>query len=191
MSDTVDYSTTPDRTDDRLRADVADLIRAYPDFPSPGVLFQDLCPVIATPTMTTRIARAAIRHFAGAFDIVLAVEARGFVFGAVLAQESGSPLVLARKSGKLPGRVYRVGYDLEYGRAALELQCDVLPPSARVLLVDDVLATGGTLSAAAELVELAHGTVAGYAVVATLTELGGPARLWRYRGYCTLTLPID
>jgi adenine phosphoribosyltransferase len=173
-----------------LAAEIADLVTAYPDFPSPGVLFQDLSPVLATPGTMSRISDAITRRFAGSFDFVLGVEARGFVFGAAVARESVRPLALARKAGKLPGRVHRVSYDLEYGQAVLELQHDVLPPDARVLLVDDVLATGGTLRSAAQLVRLARGRVAGYAAVAEIAGLDGAATLNEYPGFSIVTLPV-
>jgi adenine phosphoribosyltransferase len=121
---------------------------------------------------------------------VLGVEGRGFVFGAAVARESVRPLALARKAGKLPGWVHSASYDLSHGRAVLELQHDVLPAGARVLLVDDVLATGGTLRSAAHLVRLAHGRVTGYAVVAEIADLGGGATLKEYPGFSIVTLPV-
>jgi adenine phosphoribosyltransferase len=108
---------------------------------------------------------------------VLAVEARGFIVGTTTADVSGRPLTLARKRGKLPGPVRAAHYALEYGQATLEIQDDAFAPGERVLVVDDVLATGGTLAVAGELVRGGGATVAGYAVVLQLAELGGAARL--------------
>ena len=171
-----------------LARTVAALLRAHPDFPEPGVLFQDLGPVYAAPGALAELASAVAGRYAGDFDAVVAIEARGFVLGAAVAQQAGQPLVLARKPGKLPGELHTVTYSLEYGEAELQTQTDVFPPEARVLLVDDVLATGGTLAAAARLVELGGGRVAGYAVVVTIAALGGPRRLAGIPGFSVLTL---
>jgi adenine phosphoribosyltransferase len=156
---------------------VALTVRGYPDFPSPGILFQDLCPVFAEPQLRRSIGSAIAERFRGGFDRVLAVEARGFVVGALVADASDRPLVLARKKGKLPGTLLSAAYALEYGTAVLELQHDAFGAGERVLVVDDVLATGGTLAAAASLVTEAGATVAGFGVVLELAALGGVARL--------------
>ncbi|MEQ0562231.1 adenine phosphoribosyltransferase [Amycolatopsis sp. NEAU-NG30] len=168
---------------------VAALLRGYPDFPEPGVLFQDLGPVYADPGTLAGLASAVAARYDGAFDAVVAIEARGFVLGAAVAQHAAKPLVLARKPGKLPGELHSVAYALEYGEAVLQTQKDAFAPGARVLLVDDVLATGGTLAAAGRLVELGGGRVAGYAVVVTIAALGGTRRLAGIPGFSVLTLP--
>jgi adenine phosphoribosyltransferase len=181
-------SLAPTDPAEQLSRDVVARLRPYPDFPEPGVLFQDLCPVFADPALLNRVVSAVLARYSGAFDVVLGVEARGFVLATAVAQLSGRPLVLARKPGKLPGRLHQVRYSLEYGHAALETQQDAFPRGARVLLVDDVLATGGTLEAAAKLVSLGGGLVAGYAVVVTIAPLGGPARLSAQPAFSVLTL---
>lgn len=170
-------SSRANHSTEQVTRDVLAAVRAVPDFPSQGIVFQDLCPVLAEPELLGRIADALLERFAGGFDAVLAVEARGFVFGAALAAAGATPLVLVRKPGKLPGPVFRVSYALEYGRAELQLQRDAFVPGTRLLVVDDVLATGGTLAAAGELVTTAHGSVTAYAVIITIPGLGGAARL--------------
>lgn len=162
---------------DALAGDILAAARVVPDFPKPGIGFQDLCPVLARPRLLARIADTIAGRFAGACDAVLAIEARGFVYGTAIAQAADLPLVLARKAGKLPGPVDGVEYALEYGHAVLETQRDAFPSGARVLLVDDVLATGGTLRAAAELVHKGQGVVAGCAVVLAIAGLNGARRL--------------
>ncbi|MDI3418025.1 S-methyl-5-thioribose-1-phosphate isomerase [Streptomyces luteolus] len=161
--------------------DLADRIaactRVVPDFPTAGVSFQDLGPVYADATLVRDTAAAMHRAFQGRFDSVLALEARGFPLGAVVAQRAGTPLVLARKPGKLPGTVDSVQYGLEYGSDRLETQSGALTPGAHVLVVDDVLATGGTLEAAARLVERSGARVSGLATVLELTALGGREKL--------------
>ncbi|MBN6038812.1 adenine phosphoribosyltransferase [Amycolatopsis sp. 195334CR] len=176
--------------DTALAADVVAALREFPDFPEPGVLFQDLSPVFADPVLLRRIARAVVTRFDGGFDVVLAIEARGFPLGALVAAESERPLVLARKPGKLPGPVHRVRYALEYGRTTLEIQRDALAAGARVLLVDDVLATGGTLVAAAELVHLAGAEATGCAVVVAIRGLGGAGKLPGIGHFRVATVPV-
>jgi len=147
-----------------------------PDFPQPGVLFRDLSPALADASVFAAIVdELATGH--GPLDIVLGIEARGFVLGAAVAHALRHGFAWARKPGKLPTVAQRASYTLEYGTATLELPADVLVPGQRVLVVDDVLATGGTLAAACELVEAAGAEVAGLAVVVELPDLGGRAQL--------------
>lgn len=167
---------------------IAKTLRMFPDFPSPGVAFQDLCPVLAQPVLVHRLAEAMISRAGDAFDRVVAVEARGFVLGAVVAQLSERPLILARKRGKLPGPVHTVEYALEYGTASLQIQEDALEVGDCVLVVDDVLATGGTLAAAGELVARAGASVGGFAVALRIAGLGGTERLAPRRVFSVLTV---
>jgi adenine phosphoribosyltransferase len=154
-----------------LGHDIKARLREYPDFPETGVVFQDLSSVFGDPVLMRRVAVAMATAFSGDFSHVVAVEARGFLIGSYLSQATALPLVLARKAGKLPGPVDRVEYGLEYGKAALEVQQGRLGPGDRALVVDDVLATGGTLAAATELVMAAEAQVAGYAVVLRIAGL--------------------
>ena len=156
-------------------------IRDIPDFPEPGILFRDITPLLKDVD--------AFRHVIGRFqhrfkdskiDAVVAVESRGFVFGAPLAYEMGVPIVPARKQGKLPGETHRAEYTLEYGKAAMEIHVDAVTPGQRVLLLDDLLATGGTLEASAKLVEMAGGVVQDIGVVIELLDLQGRRRLDGY-----------
>ena len=156
-------------------------IRDIPDFPEPGILFRDITPLLAHPPALRRAVDGIAERFAGvSFDAIVGIESRGFVFSAALAYSLGVPLVPARKSGKLPSEVLSVSYDLEYGSDALEMHADAIAPGGRALLVDDLLATGGTLSAAARLVESAGGTVAGIGVVIELAALRGRDALAGY-----------
>lgn len=155
------------------------LTAIVPDFPEPGILFRDLTPVLADPDALHAVATELAASAHEAFDAIAGVEARGFALAAAAAAVSGTGLVLIRKAGKLPRPVYRREYALEYGTAALELHRDELPRGARVLLVDDVLATGGTLGAALGLLGDAGLEVAGVSVALELAALGGRARLGR------------
>jgi adenine phosphoribosyltransferase len=153
-------------------------IRDVPDFPKPGILFKDITPVLSEPSLYT----AVVDHLAEAhadvrIDRVVGIEARGFIFAAPLAVRLGAGFVPVRKPGKLPHRTVRVEYALEYGMDALEAHEDAIRPGDRVLLVDDLLATGGTAAAAAQLVERLGGRVVGAAFVVELGFLDGRARL--------------
>ncbi len=156
---------------------VARLTRVIPDFPEPGISFQDLTPVIADGEAFATVADALVEPFAGRFDVIAGVEARGFAFGAAAAARHGVGVVLVRKAGKLPGGTIRHAYQLEYGSAELEVHVDQVPPGTRVLIVDDVLATGGTLEATASLVDRAGWSIAGLSTVLELAALGGRGRL--------------
>lgn len=153
------------------------LTRVTPDFPEPGILFRDLTPVFADGPALAAVADALVAPFAGSFDVIAGVEARGFALAAAAAARSGHGLLLVRKAGKLPGATLSESYALEYGEATLQVHVDQLPAGTRVLLVDDVLATGGTLGASQRLIERAGWTLAGTAVVLELDGLGGRERL--------------
>ena len=154
--------------------DLRDYIRDVPDFPEPGILFRDITPLLQSPEAFDH----AIDRFAEAcagrpFDAVCGIDARGFLFAAPLALRLGKPLVPVRKAGKLPAETVSVTYSLEYGEAAVEMHDDGVRTGESVLIVDDVLATGGTLAAAATLVRAAGGVVAGAVVLVELADLGG------------------
>jgi len=153
------------------------LTRVIADFPGPGIRFRDLTPVFADAEALVSVADALSAPFAGSYDIVAGVEARGFALAAATAARTGHGLLLVRKAGKLPGETLRESYALEYGEATLEVHVGQLAPGTRVLLVDDVLATGGTLGAAQALIERAGWVLAGTAVVLELDGLGGREQL--------------
>jgi len=153
-------------------------IRDIPDFPQPGVLYRDITPLLANPIAFKSVLDALAAQYQGAkVEAVVAVESRGFIFGAPLAYLLGVPFVTARKFGKLPYTTINVAYQLEYGEAIIEMHTDALTPDQRVLIVDDLLATGGTTAATVELVEKLGGNVIGIAFVIELTFLNGRQRL--------------
>jgi adenine phosphoribosyltransferase len=157
--------------------DLSKLLRDVPDFPKPGILFKDITPLLASPAgMQAAIAQLAKLDF-GRVDKIAAIESRGFLFGVPLAMQLGVGFVPVRKPGKLPWRTNRVEYALEYGTDAIEIHQDAVAKGERVLLVDDLLATGGTMGAACQLVEGVGGTVAGCAFVVELAFLAGRKRL--------------
>ena len=158
------------------------LIRSVPDFPRVGVMFRDVSPLLANADGFARCIEALAEPWQGSgVQLVGGIEARGFIFGAALARRLHAGFVPLRKAGKLPPPVRSAAYALEYGSDRLEMQCEVVKPGERVLLVDDVLATGGTLQAAADLVARSGAELVGAGVVIELTALGGRAR-WAERG---------
>lgn len=150
------------------------LIRDIPDFPHPGILFRDLTPLLAVPA-ATEVVLAALEAWARplAPTLVAAIEARGFIFGGALAARLGVGFAPIRKPGKLPFETYEESYGLEYGTDRLQIHRDAAPAGSRVVVVDDLLATGGTAAAAARLVERCGGEVAGFGFVVELTALDG------------------
>ncbi len=153
-------------------------IREIPDFPKPGILFRDITPIFLNPEAL----KAAIRLMKDrAKDLaptkIAAMESRGFLFGAPLAHELGLGMILVRKPGKLPGETLKREYALEYGTDALEIHADAVTPQDRVLIVDDLLATGGTAQATAELIKQAGASVAGFIFLIELAGLEGRSRL--------------
>ena len=162
---------------DRLAEHLERLVRDVPDFPKPGVLFKDISPLLADHAGLTAVVAGLADAGRGGVDKVVGIEARGFILAAPVALELGAGFVPVRKAGKLPGPIHRVAYALEYGEAVLEVHQDAVAPGERVLVIDDVLATGGTLAAACSLVEACGGEVAGVAVLMELEFLGGRAAL--------------
>lgn len=156
---------------------LATLVRAVPDFPKPGIVFRDIGPLLADAAgFEAAVAGMCARWIEKAPDVVCGVESRGFIFGAAMARALGCGFVPIRKPGKLPGPVLAQAYSLEYGEDRLELQAQALPRGARVLLVDDVLATGGTLMAAAALLDEAGAELCGASVLIELPALQGRGR---------------
>lgn len=153
-------------------------VRVIPDYPKPGVSFRDITPLLGDPNAYGHVVRALVDRFSG-HDVtrVLGIEARGFILAAPVALQLGAGFVPVRKPGKLPWAVVREEYDLEYGSDKLEMHRDAIHPGERVLVIDDVLATGGTAAAACRLVETLDGVVVGVGVVLELQALGGRQRL--------------
>ncbi|MGW5237912.1 adenine phosphoribosyltransferase [Monashia sp. NPDC004114] len=156
---------------------VARGVRDVPDFPKPGIVFKDLSPLLADGPAFAALVGDIAGRWDGRIDAVAGVEARGFIFGAPVAHALGIGFVAIRKAGKLPGETLGSSYDLEYGSAHVEVQSDAFRPAERVLLVDDVLATGGTAAAACELVERTGASVTALEFVIELGFLDGRSRL--------------
>lgn len=154
--------------------DLKRMIRVIPDFPQPGISFKDITTVLKDPDGLRFTVQEMARHFRDrGVDLIVGVESRGFLIGAPLAYELGTGFVLVRKPGKLPAATLRVEYEKEYGFDALEIHRDAVQPGQRVLLVDDLLATGGTIGAAARLVEQLGGEIVGFAFMIELAGLQG------------------
>ena len=170
--------------------ELATYIRDIPDFPKPGILFKDITPLLAEPRAFQHSIDLLAEHYRPQpLDAIAAAEARGFLFAAPLALALYKPLIPLRKPGKLPFRTYSLKYELEYGSAELQVHIDGVTPGAGVLLVDDVLATGGTMQAGCQLVEKAGGKVAGCAFLLELAFLKGRARLEGFPVFSLLQYP--
>jgi adenine phosphoribosyltransferase len=157
--------------------DLTTFVRDIPDFPRPGIVFKDITPLLADrAAFSACISELALPYRKGKVDTVCAIEARGFIFGAALAVELGAGFVPMRKPGKLPAQTIGVDYLLEYGSDRLEMHCDALAAGARVVLADDVVATGGTLLAARDLIRSMGAELIGASVLIELESLGARVR---------------
>ena len=155
-----------------------DYIRNIPDFPKPGIIFRDITTALKKPNVFRQIIDEIYFNFEDEnIDYIAAIESRGYLFGAPLAYKLGAGLVIIRKPGKLPSKVERIEYELEYGTDSLEIHQDAVEPGKRVLVVDDLLATGGTICAACKLIEKIGGIVAGTAFLIELDNLKGKTHL--------------
>lgn len=175
---------------DAIAADVRRAVRDVPDFPKAGILFRDITPVLASPSLFGRMVMALAAPFEGqGITHVVSIESRGFILGAPVALELRAAFVPVRKPGKLPAATVREDYTLEYGTDALEMHADALRGAKGVLVVDDVLATGGTAAATCRLVERAGARVTACAFMIELGALRGRATLEGIRVECLVTYP--
>ncbi|KAM6956103.1 adenine phosphoribosyltransferase [Aplochiton taeniatus] len=155
-------------------------IRPFPDFPSKGILFRDICPILKDPAAlnaVTDLFEEYVRQTQPQVELIVGLDARGFLFGPLLAQRLGVGFALVRKKGKLPGPTVSVAYTLEYGKAEVEIQEDAVAAGQKVMLIDDLLATGGTLFAACELMKKLQAEILGCMVVIELKDLNGADKL--------------
>lgn len=153
-------------------------IRDIPDFPKPGIMFKDITPILKDQQLCTEIVDAFVLLLKDLeFDAVVGIESRGFLFGLMLANRLNKPFIPIRKVGKLPFRTIQQSYDLEYGSAVIEIHEDAFAPGARILVHDDLLATGGTVDATSQLIEKMNGLIAGFSFIVSLDFLGGEERL--------------
>ncbi len=157
------------------------LIRGIPDFPKTGILFRDVTPLLQDHQALKDVILALAAPWRGQIDVVAGMESRGFIFGTALALELGVGFIPVRKKGKLPYKTESIGYGLEYGVDQLEIHVDACTPGQRVLICDDLIATGGTAQATAQLIERVSGHVAGFSFVIELTDLKGRDALGRRR----------
>lgn len=157
------------------------LIRGIPDFPKTGILFRDVTPLLQDHQALKDVILALAAPWRGHIDVVAGMESRGFIFGTALALELGVGFIPVRKKGKLPYKTESIGYGLEYGVDRLEIHVDACTPGQRVLICDDLIATGGTAQATAQLIERVSGHVAGFSFVIELTDLKGRDALGRRR----------
>jgi adenine phosphoribosyltransferase len=156
-------------------------IRSIPDWPKKGILFYDITPLLANPKALKTATELLCADFMDSgIEYVAAVEARGFIFGAAVAEKLGAGFVPIRKKGKLPSKTESITYDLEYGTDTLEVHIDAISNNAKVLMVDDLLATGGTMASSCKLIEKIGGQIAGIAFLIELTSLGGRTQLTGY-----------
>jgi adenine phosphoribosyltransferase len=153
------------------------LIRPVHDFPKPGILFRDVTPLLADPAAMRAVTRGLALPWRGKVDAVVGMESRGFIFGSLLAAELDLGFIPVRKPGKLPFKTESVSYGLEYGTDQLEIHVDAIADKARVLICDDLIATGGTAAATAQLVKRVGGVVAGYSFVIELGDLNGREKI--------------
>jgi adenine phosphoribosyltransferase len=157
-------------------------IAEYPDFPKKGILFRDFSPILNDPSAMSFV----VEEFSKMFhpkdvDVFVGIESRGFITASILAQKYNKGMVMLRKAGKLPGKTVKISYTIEYGKAVLEIQKNVLKKGERVVICDDLLATGGTAKAGAKLVEKIGAKVAGFAFIIELTDLNGIKEINNYK----------
>jgi adenine phosphoribosyltransferase len=180
------FRIIPIMTDNALQ--LKNYIRDIPDFPKPGILFRDITPLLADKQAFSNAVKALAEPFAdSAIDYVAAVEARGFIFGSAVAEALGAGFIPIRKKGKLPHKTTSVTYDLEYGTDTLQVHTDAVADGARVLMVDDLLATGGTMAAACGLIEKLNAEIAALAFLIELTPLAGRDKLANHNIYTVIS----
>ena len=151
-----------------------DKVAEYPDFPKKGILFRDFSPILKDPSALSFIADEFSKYFhPKGIDVFAGVESRGFILASILASRYNKGLIMVRKAGKLPGKTVKLSYTIEYGKDTIEIQKDIIKEGEKILICDDLLATGGTAKASAKLIEKVGGKIVGFAFVIELTELNG------------------
>jgi adenine phosphoribosyltransferase len=161
-----------------IEQQIKSAVRDIPDFPKPGIIFKDITPILKDPQLCEDIVNAFVEKLKGTvIDAVAGVESRGFLFGLTLATKLGVPFIPVRKAGKLPYTIKQKVYKLEYGTATIEMHTDALEPGQRILLHDDLLATGGTVTAASELIHEMGGIIVGFSFVVGLNFLRGREKI--------------
>ncbi|HEX7367697.1 MAG TPA: adenine phosphoribosyltransferase [Pelobium sp.] len=164
-----------------IEVSIKQSIRDINDFPKPGIVFKDITPILKDQKLCTEIVDAFIQKLDGlAFDAIAGIESRGFLFGLMLANRLNKPFIPIRKSGKLPFRTIQQSYDLEYGSAVIEIHEDAFEPGAKILIHDDLLATGGTVEATSQLIQKMNGEIVGFSFIVSLDFLGGEERLKKF-----------
>lgn len=167
-----------------IETKIKQIVRDVNDFPKPGIVFKDITPILKDAVLCREITAALAEQLSGLeIDVVAGIESRGFLFGMALANLLGVPFVPVRKAGKLPYKTIQQSYDLEYGTATLELHEDAILPGQRVLIHDDLLATGGTVVAASRLIEKLGAVVTGYSFIIALDFLNGKERLKEFSSH--------
>lgn len=160
---------------------IKSLVESIPDFPKQGITFRDITPILLDSQLSHDIVEAFVEKMNEDVDAVCAIESRGFFFGMLIANRLGKPFIPIRKEGKLPGMTHSYTYDLEYGSSTVEMHANVLNPGDKVLVHDDLLATGGTAAASGEIVEKQNATVSAFAFLIELTDLNGREKLTPYQ----------
>jgi adenine phosphoribosyltransferase len=156
-------------------------ISEYPNFPKKGILFRDFSPILKDPSALTEIADEFSKYFhTKDIDVFAGIESRGFILAGILASRYNKGMMMIRKAGKLPGKTVKVSYTIEYGKDTIEIQKDIIEKGQRVLICDDLLATGGTAKASAKLIEKVGGKISGFAFIIELTELNGMKGISNY-----------
>ena len=162
--------------------ELKDRISEYANFPKKGILFRDFSPMLKDPSaMSLVVEEFEKKYHPNDVDVFMGIESRGFILASILAQRYNKGMILLRKAGKLPGKTVKTSYTIEYGKAVLEIQKTALNEGERVVICDDLLATGGTANAAAKLVEKMKGKVTGFAFIIELTELNGVKKISKYK----------
>jgi len=165
-----------------------DKIGDYPDFPKKGILFRDFSPILGDPSALSFVIEEFSKKFhPNDVDVFAGIESRGFILACALALKYNKGMILLRKAGKLPGKTVKASYTIEYGKAVMEVQKDVMQEGQRVVICDDLLATGGTAQAAAKLIEKIKGVVVGFAFIIELLELNGQEKIKDYRSESLVT----
>ncbi len=156
-------------------------IAEYPNFPKKGILFRDFSPILKDPSALSLIADEFSKHFHPKdIDLFAGIESRGFILACVLASRYNKGMIMIRKAGKLPGKTTKISYTVEYGKDTIEIQKDIIREGQRILICDDLLATGGTAKASAKLIEKIGGKISGFAFIIELTELNGIKEISKY-----------